>query len=78
MCWYVFKGDEWFVDDLKLAVLNDWREWFALNSTQVAGWTKDFERIHMVTVRGSGHMVPQWRPKAALQMFTNFLKNQQL
>ena len=27
------------------------------DSPQVAGWTKDYERIHLVTVRGAGHMV---------------------
>jgi len=73
-----FLGDEWFVDNFNFTVKNDYREWKVTNDTQVAGWTKDFDRIHFVTVRGAGHMVPQWRPPEALQLFEYFLMNKEL
>ena len=57
-----FLGDEWFVDDLGYTQTNEYREWFVnstqdYNAPQVAGWTKNYDRISFVTVRGSGHMV---------------------
>eukprot|EP00483_Globobulimina_turgida_P007538 UN07552 len=75
-----FLGDEWFVDDLGLNEQNTWREWFITdkNGQQVGGWTKDFERLHFVTVRGSGHMVPQYKPVAGLKMFNAFIANANL
>ncbi|KAK7487194.1 hypothetical protein BaRGS_00021546 [Batillaria attramentaria] len=42
---------------------------------QVAGFVKTFDRITYATVRGSGHMVPTDRPRPALVMFTNFVRN---
>eukprot|EP01084_Bolivina_argentea_P216921 368405_1 len=78
-----FLGDEWFLDDMNLTVINEWREWYVTddNGKQVGGWTKDWDRgngIHFVTVRGSGHMVPLYRPQAALKLFQYFVQNKQL
>ena len=78
-----FLGDEWYLDDRNLTTLANgkWREWFyddAVSGKQVGGWTKDFERYHIVTVRGAGQMVPQYRPVAALTMFDAFIANKQL
>eukprot|EP01084_Bolivina_argentea_P216922 368407_1 len=82
-----FLGDEWFVDDMNLTVINEWREWFIIDNMhdtgkQVGGWTKDWDRgndnVHFVTVRGSGHMVPLYKPQAALKLFQYFLINKQL
>ena len=78
-----FLGDEWFVDDMNLTVTNEWREWFITdeNGKQVAGWTKDWKRgsgVHFATVRGSGHMVPLYKPKAALKLFQYWLMNKEL
>jgi len=72
-----FLGDEWFVDDLQgIDGVDNYRKWMLNN--QIAGWTKDYPRISFVTVRGSGHMVPQWRPPQALKMFKYFLAHQPL
>jgi len=76
-----FLGDEWFVEDLGYKALDSWREWYyesANDGTQVGGWTKDYNRIRFVTVRGAGHMVPQYRPAAALKMFEYFIQNKDL
>ena len=76
-----FLGDEWFVDDLALTAKDDYKEWYyedAQSGRQVGGWTKDFDKIAFVTVRGSGHMVPQYRPVPALKMFEAFLQHKSL
>jgi len=70
-----FLMDEWFVDDLELPSNGVHREWYFedANGKQIGGWTKDFDRLSFVTVRGSGHMVPQYKPMPALKMFDHFL-----
>jgi len=72
----IFLGNEWFVDDLNYTTLDEYRQWFYDN--QIAGWTQDYEHVSFVTVRGAGHMVPQWKPPQALQMFEAFLNNERL
>lgn len=66
-----FFGDEWFVDDLKREVLQDYTAWHTNN--QVSGYVKYFDRITFMTVKGSGHMVPTDKPAEALHMFDMFL-----
>nr|CDJ84066.1 Peptidase S10 domain containing protein [Haemonchus contortus] len=49
------------------------------NERQLAGYEKIFTRnLHLVTVKGSGHLVPMDRPGPSLQMIYNFVKNNPL
>ena len=66
-----FLGDEWFVDDLGRKVIRDYSTWKV--GKQVAGYLKHYEGITFATVRGSGHMVPQDRPREAFEMIRIFL-----
>lgn len=55
--------------------------WFDFRyMTQIAGYAKKFTygsgTIDLLTVKGAGHLVPADRPGPALQMITNFLRNQ--
>jgi cathepsin A (carboxypeptidase C) len=79
-----YLGDQWFVEDLKLPLVGPRRNWhFTLNpgftNSEVAGSHQRFSMsnnsayIDLVTVKGSGHMVPTDRPGQALQMITNFI-----
>ncbi|XP_078688786.1 lysosomal protective protein-like [Branchiostoma floridae x Branchiostoma belcheri] len=68
-----FLGDQWFVESLKQPVLAARKPWTYNN--QVAGFIKQFQNLTFVTVKGAGHMVPQWKPGQALAMITNFLHN---
>ena len=67
-----FLGDEWFVDDLGLDLVNDYREWHLRG--QVAGYVKHFDQLVYATVKGSGHMVPEDKPGAALALIVGFLE----
>ena len=66
-----FLGDEWFVDDLGLTLVSDYKEWHVQN--QVAGYVKHFDNLIYATVKGSGHMVPEDKPAAALALVVSFL-----
>lgn len=65
-----------FILSLCVQVLEDNREWFS--DGQVGGFVKRFELLDLVTVRGSGHMVPEDRPIEALDMIRAFVENTDL
>lgn len=71
-----FLGDEWFTSDLGLKVVENYEEW--KYNDQVAGFVKYYDRLTFLTVKGSGHMVPQDKPGPAFKMITSFLNNQKL
>ncbi|XP_013784600.1 lysosomal protective protein-like [Limulus polyphemus] len=68
-----FLGDEWFVDNLHLKIKGEFRNWKF--GDQIAGFVKEFDNLTFVTIKGSGHMVPQDKPGPAFKMITNFLFN---
>jgi len=71
-----FLGDEWFSSALGLKVIENYEEW--KYKDQVAGFVKYYDRLTFLTVKGSGHMVPQDKPAEAFKMISSFLKNQRL
>jgi len=68
-----FLGDQWAVASLGRTVIHDRRPWYV--NKQVAGFVDEYDKIAFTTVKGVGHMVPQWAPEWALVMFTHFLNN---
>lgn len=56
-----------------------WRPW--LVDSQVAGYVTSYQTsgqgsFDFMTVKGAGHMVPQYKPAQALAMFTRFINNE--
>ncbi|EXB38102.1 Serine carboxypeptidase-like 25 [Morus notabilis] len=83
---WVFSGD---VDSVvpvtatrfSLARLNlptkiPWYPWYV--KKQVGGWTEVYEGLTFATVRGAGHEVPLFKPRAALQLFRSFIEGNHL
>ncbi|XP_011009402.1 PREDICTED: serine carboxypeptidase-like 25 isoform X2 [Populus euphratica] len=83
---WVFSGDvdsvvpvtatRYSLAQLKLATKIPWHPWYV--KKQVGGWTEVYEGLTFATVRGAGHEVPLFKPRAALQLFKSFLKGQPL
>jgi cathepsin A (carboxypeptidase C) len=71
-----FLGDQWFVDDLGLEVTDEYKEWTL--DGQVGGFVKHFKNLVFVTIRGSGHMVPQDKPGPAFKLISTFIGNSSL
>ena len=45
---------------------------------QFAGHVVTYEHnLHFVTVHGSGHMVPQFRPRVAFKLMSNLINNEE-
>ncbi|KAM7424046.1 hypothetical protein PAMA_000417 [Pampus argenteus] len=68
-----FLGDQWFVEDLGFKATTKYQTW--IHEDQVAGFYQRFGNITFLTVKGAGHMVPQWAPGPALHMFQSFITN---
>uniref|UniRef100_A0A2P2I9L8 Carboxypeptidase n=1 Tax=Hirondellea gigas TaxID=1518452 RepID=A0A2P2I9L8_9CRUS len=66
-----FIGGEWFVDSLGFDVVSPYTKW--MFGDQVAGFVKTFDLLDFVTLKGSGHMVPQDRPKESLYVIKAFI-----
>ncbi|XP_035507742.1 lysosomal protective protein [Morone saxatilis] len=68
-----FLGDQWFVEDLGLEATTKYQTW--IHDDQIAGFYQQFGNITFLTVKGAGHMVPQWAPGPAFHMFQSFITN---
>ena len=71
-------GEEWTMN-LGYPVAESWRAWTPTPST-MGGYVQIYEtgtNFSYLTIRGAGHMVPQYRPFQALSMYDIFLKNGQ-
>lgn len=68
-----FLGDQWFVEDLGMKATTKYQTW--IHKHQVTGFYQGFGNITFLTVKGAGHMVPQWAPDPAFHMFQSFLTN---
>jgi len=77
-----YTGSAFWTSSMGLTVTGQaWRQWSFKDSlgSQVAGFVTDYaEGLTFATVKGSGHMVPQFRPMPALVMFQKFLAGQKL
>ncbi|XP_067906064.1 lysosomal protective protein-like [Heterodontus francisci] len=68
-----FLGGNWFVQNLNQKKTVDYQSWIC--NDQIAGYYEQYGNLTFLTVKGAGHMVPQWAPAQALQMFESFLSN---
>ncbi|KAM6981412.1 lysosomal protective protein [Aplochiton taeniatus] len=68
-----FLGDQWFVEDLGQKENTKYQSW--IHDNQIAGFYQQFGNITFLTVKGAGHMVPQWAPGPAFYMFQSFITN---
>ncbi|KAG8196084.1 hypothetical protein JTE90_007824 [Oedothorax gibbosus] len=68
-----FLGDEWFSHNLGFKVLADFKPWKF--NDQIAGFVKSYKNLSYLTIKGSGHMVPQDKPGPAFKMIDSFLNN---
>lgn len=79
---FIYSGDvdmvvdytysEAWTSNMGFTATRSWQPWTFNDNlgSQTGGWVTDYQGgFTFATVRGSGHMVPQYRPKAAFAMF---------
>jgi len=62
-----FGSKEW-IDRLNWPTTEAWRPWFT--NGQVSGYTESYDGLDFVTVKGVGHMAPQWARQPVTDMIT--------
>ncbi|KMT17266.1 hypothetical protein BVRB_2g039660 [Beta vulgaris subsp. vulgaris] len=83
---WVFSGDvdsvvpvtatRYSLAQLKLQIKIPWYPWYV--KKQVGGWTEVYEGLTFATVRGAGHEVPLFKPRASLELLKAFLRGKPL
>lgn len=68
-----FNGTRQWIKNLNRALLKPTRNW-RINNLIIAGFVEEYDGITFITVKGTGHMVPQWKRAEAFHMFQSFLK----
>jgi len=77
-CCVPYTDNEMWTSSLGYPIKTDWRPW--TYNDQVAGYVTVYDQndFTFATIKGAGHMVPQFKPPQALAMFQRFLNNQPL
>jgi len=66
-------GTKSWIETLGWPTKVDWKQW--RTDGQVSGYVQQYDGLDFVTVKGVGHMAPQWAKKPVLQMITNWIHN---
>ena len=64
-------GTKQWIKMLNWPVEQEWRPWFTEN--QVSGYVEQYDGLDFVTIKGVGHMAPQWARQACLEMVNAFI-----
>ena len=61
----------------KVAITQPWRPWTVDGKQQMGGYVVEYANnlFAFLTIRGSGHMVPEYKPVASLAFLMHFLNN---
>ncbi|KAI3853692.1 hypothetical protein MKW98_025209 [Papaver atlanticum] len=72
-----YTGSEAWTRSLGYKIVDEWRPWFS--DDQVAGYTQGYDHnLTFLTVKGSGHTIPEYKPKEALAFFTRWLAGEKI
>ncbi|KAM3714757.1 hypothetical protein ACJW31_01G358000 [Castanea mollissima] len=70
-----FVGTEQWIKSLNLTIVNDWRPW--LVDGQIAGYTRKYSengfRLTFATVKGAGHVAPEYNRRECYDMFQRWV-----
>lgn len=68
-------GSKMWIKDLKWSVNEAWRPWFT--NGQVSGYVEKYDGLDFVTVKGVGHMAPQWAREPVTNMIMAWVHNEE-
>ncbi|XP_062080025.1 serine carboxypeptidase 1-like [Humulus lupulus] len=72
-----YTGSEAWTRSVGYEIVDEWRPW--VSNKQIAGYTQGYANdLIFATVKGSGHTVPEYKPREALDLYSRFLAGQKL
>lgn len=73
-----FIGENW-TGSLGLSLEESWRPWTLDGGVHIGGYvTRYAHDFQYLTIRGSGHMVPEYKPAAAFAFLQKWLANEDM
>lgn len=67
-------GTRQWINELNWPVTEAWRPWFT--DGQVSGYVEKYDGLDFATVKGVGHMAPQWARQQVTTMITSWIHGQ--
>mmetsp|Transcript_25596 Transcript_25596/g.18093 ORF Transcript_25596/g.18093 Transcript_25596/m.18093 type:complete len:85 (+) Transcript_25596:794-1048(+) len=67
-------GTRQWINELNWPVTEAWRPWFT--EGQVSGYVEKYDGLDFATVKGVGHMAPQWARQQVTTMITSWIHGQ--
>lgn len=67
-------GSKQWIKQLGWDVKAEWTPWFT--NGQVSGFVEQYDGLDFVTVKGVGHMAPQWAREQVTDMISNWIHDQ--
>ncbi|KAL9227498.1 hypothetical protein vseg_003181 [Gypsophila vaccaria] len=72
-----YTGTEAWTKSLGYKIVDSWRPW--LFDNQVAGYTQGYDKnLTFLTIKGSGHTVPEYKPRESLRFYSQFLSGKKI
>ncbi|KAJ4756627.1 Serine carboxypeptidase 1 [Rhynchospora pubera] len=69
-----YVGTQAWIQSLNFSIVDDWRPWYV--GGQVAGFTRRYSNnLTFATVKGAGHIAPQYKPKECQAMIVRWLSD---
>jgi serine carboxypeptidase-like clade 1 len=69
-------GTRKWIKDLNWGVKDAWRPW--MTNDQVAGYVIGYNGLDFATVKGVGHMAPQWARQQVTQLISNWIAGEDI
>ena len=72
-----FATQNW-TSSLGFNVKNEWRPWTIDGKQYMGGYVTEYDNdFTFLTIRGSGHMVPQFKPRVTFEFLKTWLQNKE-
>ncbi|KAL0742540.1 hypothetical protein Bca4012_084053 [Brassica carinata] len=72
-----YTGSEAWTKSMGYKVVDEWRAW--MSNGMVAGFTQGYaNNLTFLTIKGSGHTVPEYKPHEALDFYSRFLAGKRM
>ena len=69
-------GTKQWIEDLNWDKIGNYTKW--TSNEQVAGFYHKFQGLDFVTVKGVGHMAPQWAPQPMQELITKWIHQEDM
>lgn len=66
-------GTKQWIEKLGWKNTTDWMPW--ITNTQVSGYSQNYGQLQFTTVKGTGHMAPQWKKPEVFNLIKSFVNN---